>query len=140
MVTGFKVLLEYFSHIGFQSKSLLSDCLRDVNLIKQFIFNNLRHQSMDSFYGSFTAAKKKTHHIMSQELKTCENARTPVSILVPPIMIFISIHTPQITTIYSLLFWFLAFCISFNHFIYSWPLNNVGGKGTNSSAQLKIHI
>lgn len=59
LVTSFKVLLEYFSHTGFQAKVLLSDCLGDVNLIKQFILNNLRHQSMDSFYGSLTAGKKR---------------------------------------------------------------------------------
>lgn len=53
-VISFKVLLEYFSHIVFWAKVLLSDCLRDVTLIKQFILNNSRHQSMDSFYCSFT--------------------------------------------------------------------------------------
>lgn len=77
LVTGFKVLLEYFSHTGFQAKALLSDCLRDVNLIKQLILNNLRHQSMDSFYGSFTAGKKKRHHIVSQELKTVSKMQVP---------------------------------------------------------------
>lgn len=71
------MLLEYFSHTGFQAEVLLSDFLRDVNLIKQFILNNLRHQSMDGFYGSFTAGKKKTHHIMSQELRTISNMQIP---------------------------------------------------------------
>lgn len=55
LATGFESITVVFSPCGIQAKVKLANHLSNVNLIKQFILNNLRHQSMDSFYGSFTA-------------------------------------------------------------------------------------
>jgi hypothetical protein len=112
------VLLEYFLHINFQANVLLSDYLRDVNLIKQFILNNLRHQSMDGFYGSFTARKKK--HIMSQIENCFKHASSPHVYPCTPIMVFSFIHTPKTTPIWSLPLWFLAFWVSFDLLLVTW--------------------